>query len=314
MSNNDMVMVPVDLMESAIDAFGSIGMHDELDQLNEILNAPTDQNHGEPVALPMRMDEMAADWKEDPKAHGWNACLDEIAKLGPMYSRPTQGEPVALVDEGDEGLFVDLIYGANGNPLRRGDRLYARQAPADPGEVERLRTELGEAKGEHDRAANKVEELRGIIRGLEQNVLTHSQFSASMRAKLAEAHTLLRDIKTGIMHRGWVVGCSMHAQIDAALSASAEPATPALVECDACPRSSGCVGTCMKAPASAEPSAAVEIDERAAFEEFFTQRAKILPLLRGATTTRYAGGQYVNDWALFGYIAWQARAALERNP
>ncbi|WP_236248332.1 hypothetical protein [Pseudomonas mosselii] len=30
------------------------------------------------------------------------------------------------------------------------------------------------------------------------------------------------------------------------LSASAEPSAPSLVECDGCPRSSGCVGSCMK--------------------------------------------------------------------
>lgn len=182
-------------------------------------------------------------------------------------------------------------------------------------EVERLRKELGEAKGEYDRAANKVEELRGIIRGLEQNLLTHSQLSASMRAQLAEAHALLREVLAGL----WP-STPIAIKINAALSASAEPsastgvkdgtycricgtklcvtgvctiycpnrdcgvvgvgtkmlgkqelerlkaglpvfendaelATPALVECDACPRSSGCVETCMKAPASAEPSA-----------------------------------------------------------
>ncbi|UXH41603.1 hypothetical protein [Pseudomonas promysalinigenes] len=37
-------------------------------------------------------------------------------------------------------------------------------------------------------------------------------------------------------------GSRMDEQVDAARSASAKPA----VECDACPRSSGCVGSCMK--------------------------------------------------------------------
>lgn len=52
-------------------------------------------------------------------------------------------------------------------------------------------------------------------------------------------------------------------------------------------------------------------DERPGFEVFFAEKAKSLPLLRGATLTRYPGGQYVNDWALFGHIVWNARAALK---
>ncbi|MDD0975757.1 hypothetical protein [Pseudomonas fontis] len=57
------------------------------------------------------------------------------------HAQPTtqhQGEPVAIVDEGDDGVFIDFIYGENGNPLQRGDQLYTH---ADAGEVERLRAE-----------------------------------------------------------------------------------------------------------------------------------------------------------------------------
>lgn len=85
------------------------------------------------------------------------------------------------------------------------------------------------------------------------------------------------------------------AEIDRGMPASAEP-TPQLVECDACPRSSGCVGTCMKAPASAEPSAPVERDERAAFDAW---HAANWP--NGAPTEAR-------------WLTWQARAALERKP
>ncbi|NWA03760.1 hypothetical protein [Pseudomonas gingeri] len=38
-----------------------------------------------------------------------------------------EGEPVAIVDESDDGLFIEFIYGENGNPLQRGDMLYAEQ-------------------------------------------------------------------------------------------------------------------------------------------------------------------------------------------
>ncbi len=37
-----------------------------------------------------------------------------------------QGAHVAEVNEGDDGLFIEFIYGENGNPLKRGDKLYLR--------------------------------------------------------------------------------------------------------------------------------------------------------------------------------------------
>lgn len=66
------------------------------------------QHQGEPVALPGRKS-----YEESFSVHGqgqimgWNAYHDEIAKLGPLYTHP---------------------------------------APADPGEVERLRLLLGQAR------------------------------------------------------------------------------------------------------------------------------------------------------------------------
>ena len=47
---------------------------------------------------------------------------------------PRQDEPVAIVDETDDGLFIEFVYGENGNPLKRGDKLYTDQ-PAPVAEV-----------------------------------------------------------------------------------------------------------------------------------------------------------------------------------
>jgi hypothetical protein len=55
-------------------------------------------------------------------------------------------------------------------------------------------------------------------------------------------------------------------------------------------------------------------DERAAFEAWFTEKAKTLPLLKNESVFRYAGGQYVSDWALFGWMVWGTRAALASAP
>ena len=47
-----------------------------------------------------------------------------------------------------------------------------------------------------------------------------------------------------------------------------------------------------------------EAKERELFEEFYTERAKTLPLPIGNSPLRYAGGQYINDFALFGWMVW----------
>lgn len=61
-----------------------------------------EQHQGEPVPLPAEK-ELVRAWGHDMggnydegKAFGWNACLDEIAKLGPLYTHADAGEVVAL--------------------------------------------------------------------------------------------------------------------------------------------------------------------------------------------------------------------------
>lgn len=107
------------------------------------LRAP--QHQGEPVALPERK-EVVEEWATPGgpyRAEGWNACRDEIAKLGPLYPRPVQGEPVAWTWQGaldelkeycPDGVRV-FPHKAPGRPIP----LYTH---ADPGEVERLRAAL----------------------------------------------------------------------------------------------------------------------------------------------------------------------------
>lgn len=56
--------------------------------------APAEEHQGEPVALPERKDP-TQQWHivgGVAKAEGWNACLDEIAKLGPLYLHADPGE------------------------------------------------------------------------------------------------------------------------------------------------------------------------------------------------------------------------------
>lgn len=51
-------------------------------------------------------------------------CIDN--RLGELLgAERRQVEPVAIVDESDDGLFIEFVYGEDGNPLKRGDKLYA---------------------------------------------------------------------------------------------------------------------------------------------------------------------------------------------
>ncbi|MDN7820478.1 hypothetical protein [Burkholderia vietnamiensis] len=48
----------------------------------------------------------------------------------PTQATAQSAEPVAIVDETDSGLFVEILYGENGSPLKCGDKLYAAPQPA----------------------------------------------------------------------------------------------------------------------------------------------------------------------------------------
>ena len=60
-----------------------------------------ERHQGKPVALPVRKDPTER-WAVPGGVHqaeGWNACLDEIAKLGPLYPRPVQGELIGYTTQ-----------------------------------------------------------------------------------------------------------------------------------------------------------------------------------------------------------------------
>ncbi|MEZ7521073.1 hypothetical protein [Burkholderia vietnamiensis] len=57
---------------------------------------------------------------------------DGVQRIAAILSRSPAmaAEAVAIVDESDDGLFVEILYGANGSPLKCGDKLYAAPQPA----------------------------------------------------------------------------------------------------------------------------------------------------------------------------------------
>jgi hypothetical protein len=71
----------------------------------------------------------------------WNEVLDEARAY--LANPSDKQEAVAQVDEGDDGLFVEILHGPNGSPLKRGDKLYAaplaQSAEQDRIDAERYR-------------------------------------------------------------------------------------------------------------------------------------------------------------------------------
>lgn len=97
MSNTEFVMVPraelVRLQENMDPHRGAVAWGIVCD----LLAKPAEQHQGEPVVLPERISMGKLPTEQSSRyhigeRHGWNACLDEIAKLGPLYTHADAAE------------------------------------------------------------------------------------------------------------------------------------------------------------------------------------------------------------------------------
>lgn len=166
-----------------------------------------EQHQGDPVALPARKPGVNASFEgTDAEWYGnigWNACLDEIAKLGPLHTRPAQGEPVAwtyLV--GGERRFFPTdprpSHGAHAHLITEAQPVYTH---ADPAEVERLEVLIGDIQGLRLKTEYQLAERGALLR----EVLM--AFKPGKTATLEEFSALMDKVRLS-------------------LSASAEPSTP----------------------------------------------------------------------------------------
>lgn len=163
--------------------------------LEALLAQPAEQHQGEPVTLPAK--KYPKDWNKPALAScnmeymdGYNIAIDDVAKLGPLYTRPAQGEGVGLPCDWETQLLDEMSTRFELN--KRDDRHMVvddtqigvefaaewvkQRVPtrADPAEVERLR----------DRISKRLIDLTNM---------RHER--DTLRAQLAEAHALLREIE-----------------------------------------------------------------------------------------------------------------------
>ncbi|OLS61851.1 Lar family restriction alleviation protein [Pseudomonas putida] len=214
------------------------------DKAVELWNARAEQLQGEPVALPERKRETlngGAGYRGLGNAEGWNACLDEIAKLGPLYTHADAGEV--------ERLRFDLAemtksYEALGE-------LYAGTQKG----FERLQAKLAERDAHPMHALGQ--EAYSTLVGMVEHCL-NQRFCMGMDEGFKsfdpeDEHDFVKEL---------------HAFV--ALSASAEPSAP---KCETC-QDHGVIGwqtgqtpeTFDQGDAPCPDCAPVERDERAAYD------------------------------------------------
>ncbi|QDC04738.1 DUF3450 domain-containing protein [Pseudomonas sp. SWI7] len=258
-----------------------------------------EQHQGEPVTLPARKDPTQG-WAVPggvAKADGWNACLDEIAKLGPLYTHPgldawqkgrdgMRSERDAAIEERDtlrrERRKMDQALSACANErdaLRtQVDKLEAmlrkvagyNWANVDPEERARTRAELRDMLS----ASAEPSEERGSSHGFEQS-----------------PNTCRHDERSGVWWKEGNVtrtGQECHAcgNVQEDPVASAEPSAPN--ECAIC-RDLG--NQCMEC-------------EEGEFREWADRP------FAAADYRKTDAGVFIQDWMRHAYGAWCARGVL----
>lgn len=149
---------------------------------------PAQQHHGEPVALPERKQPRPqGDWTS-PETYrenlGWNACLDEIAKLGPLYQR-TDAEFIALLER-DRKAHCGAIHSQAGElaELRKENEHLRAGWYKDESDNNRFwPEELQEAKSE-------LAERDALL----QDLLDYD-ISANARRRIEEALSIVAELK-----------------------------------------------------------------------------------------------------------------------
>ncbi|MGJ7474526.1 hypothetical protein ACSFEV_12145 [Pseudomonas fulva] len=193
-SNTEMVSVPRHWAQQTVSAGpGECVSKSDIALLSKALADPAQQPHPNPIAWMVG----TAFWrtKEEAERDAEETGLP-IVGLGPMAGEQQQGEPVAWLDKESGAICTAALKPVIGNGFTTA--LYTH---ADPGEVERLRNE-------HTEAVNVG--------------MRYQDQCKALRAQLAEAQALLRDIEKRHWSVEFDLPCDLLERLKA-LSGSAEP-------------------------------------------------------------------------------------------
>lgn len=209
-SNTEMVSVPRDLAEEINSALYDHDLKGLTVRLQELLDKP-EPHQGDPVTLPACIAKlgMSHDWDQG-YADGWKGCLEEAAKLGPLFTRPAPAvqtaDPVAyrhIELDGEKGMWFDAhpdsLKSAR-DDVERGVYGKAELAygVADAGEVERLRNCLRTEIDAGDSWKREAEDLRAQLAEMTKSYESLAAVYAGtqkgferLQAQLAERDALL---------------------------------------------------------------------------------------------------------------------------
>jgi hypothetical protein len=85
-----------------------------------------------------------------------NGPAPHVHTCSPGYVQEVkQAEPVAVVDESDDGLFIEIVYGEKGSALKLGDKLYAAPKPTPDDVLIGKKISMDVSTGD-DNAGNRI--------------------------------------------------------------------------------------------------------------------------------------------------------------
>lgn len=239
MKDEQLIPIPSSLAESAVDAFASVGMHDQLDALNAILEQPAKQHQGESVVT----------WRDMATAPRDGTLVRLLVRFTEHSTEdedeaPTIGANYFDNTEVDEWLFAgwsweqDCFTQGAGKPV--GWLPMLDTSHDDPGEVVRFGIQveklLCEALGREWSATGisietlvadlkakadpgEVERLSRKAANADLALAAQTRQVHALRAQLDERDALLRKVRAYVVSQERIT-----AEIDAALSVGAEPA------------------------------------------------------------------------------------------
>lgn len=241
-----------------------------------VTGKPAEKNLGEPVELPNRKLHVHQGLSHtDAKVDGWNACLDEIAKLGPLY---THADPSDI-------------------------RVTRQALESLKGEANDLRAQLADRDALLKEVLIKTD--KWMLPDLYERIRLSLKAASAEPSAIADPHGCNKCThpECGKFDGPHKVECRAMAD-NACARPDAEPSAPEEIERVFFKAGQDLLIGVKSIPLQGAP---VEIDERAAFDAAYERGDFYIEEARSGFT--YQDYRRHQAWAV-----WKVRAALERKP